>query len=56
MPFISGSDVDIHFETRGSGTSFLFFSETACPGDIWNTFQVPEFSRDFHRIHVYEAP
>ena len=24
----------------------LFFSETACAGDIWNAFQVPEFSRD----------
>jgi hypothetical protein len=24
----------------------FFFSETACAGDIWNAFQVPEFSRD----------
>jgi len=46
MPFLSRSDTDIHFETHGSGPPFLFFSETACAGDIWNSFQVPEFSRD----------
>jgi pimeloyl-ACP methyl ester carboxylesterase len=46
MPFIKRSDVEIHYETHGAGTPFLFFSETACAGDIWHTFQVPEFSRD----------
>lgn len=49
MPLITRGDIDIHYETHGSGTPFLFFSETACAGDIWKTFQVPEFSRD-HRV------
>ena len=34
------------FQTHGQDTPFLFFSETACAGNIWNKFQVPEFSRD----------
>jgi 3-oxoadipate enol-lactonase len=46
VPIIRHSSVDIHYETHGIGIPFLFFSETACAGDIWNTFQVPEFSRD----------
>ena len=40
------NDLQLYFETHGSGTPLLFFSETACAGDIWNRFQVPEFSRD----------
>jgi 3-oxoadipate enol-lactonase len=46
MPFLERNKTTIFHETYGSGTPFLFFSETACAGDIWNTFQVPEFSRD----------
>ena len=46
MPFIKRNGVEIFYNTYGHGTPFLFFSETACAGDIWNTFQVPEFSRD----------
>jgi len=46
MPFIKRNNDDICYEVYGAGTPFLFFSETACAGDIWNTFQVPEFSRD----------
>src|SRR5258706_11700625 len=46
MPFLKHDDIKIHYETHGSGTPLLFFSETACAGDIWNTFQVPEFARD----------
>jgi 3-oxoadipate enol-lactonase len=53
MPFISRSDVDIYFETHGSGPPFLFFCETACAGDIWNRFQVPEFSRD-HMVITHD--
>lgn len=40
------NEVNIHYETHGAGTPFLFFCETACAGDIWAHFQVPEFSRD----------
>jgi len=46
MPFLERNKITIFHETHGAGTPFLFFSETACAGDIWNTFQVPEFSRD----------
>jgi pimeloyl-ACP methyl ester carboxylesterase len=46
MPFLSRDSVEIFYETHGSGIPLLFFSETACAGDIWNRFQVPEFSRD----------
>ena len=53
MPFLSRHGIEIHYETYGTGTPFLFFSETACAGDIWNTFQVPEFSRD-HLIITHD--
>jgi 3-oxoadipate enol-lactonase len=46
MAISQRNDLKIFFETHGDGAPFLFFSETACAGDIWNTFQVPEFSRD----------
>lgn len=44
MAISQRNDLKIFFETHGDGAPFLFFSETACAGDIWNTFQVPEFS------------
>jgi len=46
MPTVQHNDVEIFYEAHGQGTPLLFFSETACAGDIWNTFQVSEFSRD----------
>jgi 3-oxoadipate enol-lactonase len=46
MPFAENSNVKIYYEAHGRGTPLFFFSETACPGDIWNTFQVPDFSQD----------
>jgi len=46
MPFVNRNGNQIHYQTHGNGTPILFFSETACAGDIWNTFQLPEFSRD----------
>jgi pimeloyl-ACP methyl ester carboxylesterase len=46
VPFLKHDGIEIHYEFHGTGTPLLFFSETACAGDIWNTFQVPEFSRD----------
>jgi pimeloyl-ACP methyl ester carboxylesterase len=56
MPVITGNNVGIHYDVKGQGTPFLFFSETACAGDIWNTFQVPEFSRDHWVItHDYRG-
>lgn len=46
MPHVRNGDCEIYYESHGRGTPLLFFSETACAGDIWNMFQVPEFSRD----------
>ena len=53
MPFAENSNVEIYYEVHGRGTPLFFFSETACPGDVWNTFQVPEFSRD-HRVITHD--
>jgi pimeloyl-ACP methyl ester carboxylesterase len=55
MPFIKRNDVEIYFETHGQGTPFMFFSETACAGDVWNIFQVPEFGRD-HMVITHDHP
>src|SRR6266576_2335655 len=50
MPFIKAKDgVDIYYEMSGQGTPFLFLSETACDGAVWNFYQTPEFARD-HRV------
>jgi pimeloyl-ACP methyl ester carboxylesterase len=53
MPFVRNKSVEIHYEVHGHGTPLVFFSETACAGDIWNTFQVPEFSRD-HMVVTHD--
>jgi pimeloyl-ACP methyl ester carboxylesterase len=53
MPFIKRNDVEIYYETHGQGTPFMFFSETACAGDVWNIFQVPEFCRD-HLVVIHD--
>jgi pimeloyl-ACP methyl ester carboxylesterase len=53
MPYCRRNEVGIHYEVHGSGTPLLFFSETACAGDIWSTFQVPEFSRD-HQVITHD--
>lgn len=50
MPGLRVNDVDIHYEVRGEGQPFVFIAETACDGDVWNMFQVPEFSRDHRTI------
>lgn len=50
MPYVKAKDgVDIYYEVAGQGTPFLFLSETACDGAVWNIYQVPEFARD-HRV------
>ncbi len=53
MPFLKRNDVEIYYETHCQGTPFMFFSETACDGEIWKTFQVPEFSRD-HMVITHD--
>ncbi len=51
--FFARGDIKIHYEAWGEGAPFLFFPETACAGDVWNRFQVPEFSRD-HRVITHD--
>jgi len=53
MPFIKHNAVDIYYEAHGRGTPFMFFSETACAGDVWNIFQVPEFCGD-HMVVIHD--
>jgi pimeloyl-ACP methyl ester carboxylesterase len=54
MAYIKAKDgVEIYYEAAGQGTPFLFLSETACDGAVWNLYQVPEFSRD-HRLVTFD--
>ena len=54
MPYVKAKDgVDIYYEVSGHGTPFLFFSETACDGAVWNIYQTPEFARD-HRVIILD--
>ena len=54
MPYVKAKDgIDIYYEVSGQGTPFLFLSETACDGAVWNLYQVPEFARD-HRAVIFD--
>ena len=53
MPALHLDDADIHYETFGTGTPFLFISATATHGEIWKRQQVPEFSRD-HQVVIFD--
>ncbi|MGH7875787.1 MAG: alpha/beta fold hydrolase [Candidatus Binatia bacterium] len=53
MPTVRVNDAEIYYETHGQGQPFLFFSETACDGEIWKLFQVPEFAKD-HRVIAHD--
>jgi len=53
MPKVKVKDGEIYYEAHGQGQPFIFFSETACDGEIWKLFQIPEFSKD-HRVIVHD--
>jgi pimeloyl-ACP methyl ester carboxylesterase len=53
MPTVGANGADIYYEVHGEGQPFIFFSETACDGEIWKLHQVPEFSRD-HRVILHD--
>ncbi|MGH7929862.1 MAG: alpha/beta fold hydrolase, partial [Candidatus Binatia bacterium] len=54
MPYTKAKDgVEIYYEVSGQGTPFLFLSETACDGAVWNIYQTPEFARD-HRVVTFD--
>lgn len=53
MPYLQLRDLKLYYEVHGEGRPFLFISETACHGEVWKTYQIPEFSRD-HRVIIYD--
>ena len=53
MPTLKVNEAEIYYEAHGQGQPFIFFSETACDGEIWKLFQVPEFSKD-HRVIIHD--
>ena len=53
MPILKLKDADIYYEVHGSGPPFLFLSETACDGEVWKIYQVPEFSPD-HTVVTFD--
>jgi len=53
MPYLERPDLKLYYEVYGEGPPFLFISETACHGEVWKPYQVPEFSRD-HRVIIYD--
>jgi 3-oxoadipate enol-lactonase len=56
MPVLQLKDVEIYYEVHGEGRPMVFLSETACDGEVWKIYQVPEFSRDYRVIiHDYRG-
>ncbi|MGE5306281.1 MAG: alpha/beta fold hydrolase [Alphaproteobacteria bacterium] len=53
MPYLQRPDLKLYYEVHGEGRPFLFISETACHGEVWKPYQIPEFSRD-HRVIIYD--
>ena len=53
MPTVKVKDAEIYYEAYGQGQPFIFFSETACDGQIWKLFQVPEFAKD-HTVIIHD--
>jgi 3-oxoadipate enol-lactonase len=53
MPFLNLDGADLHYETFGAGTPFLFIAGTATHGEVWKRHQVPEFSRD-HQVIIFD--
>lgn len=53
MPTLQLKDVEIYYEVHGEGRPIVFLSETACDGEVWKIYQVPEFSQD-HRVIIHD--
>ena len=53
MPTLQRDDVELHYEVTGEGRPFVFISETACDGEVWKMYPVPEFSKD-HRCITFD--
>ncbi len=53
MPTIAVDGAEIYYEVHGQGRPFMFLSETACDGEIWKLYQVPEFAKD-HLVIIHD--
>lgn len=53
MPTLSVNGAEIYYEVHGQGQPLVFFSETACDGQIWKLNQVAEFAKD-HRVILHD--
>ncbi|MGB7946718.1 MAG: alpha/beta fold hydrolase [Candidatus Binatia bacterium] len=53
MPVLQLKDGEIYYEVYGDGPAMVFLSETACDGEVWKIYQVPEFSKD-HRVIIHD--
>ena len=53
MPTLQLKDAEIYYEVHGKGQPVVFLSETACDGEAWKIYQVPEFSRE-HRVIIHD--
>jgi pimeloyl-ACP methyl ester carboxylesterase len=53
MPTVRLNDAEIYYEVHGEGQPIVFLSETACDGEVWKIYQVPEFSKD-HRVVIHD--
>ena len=47
------TDRAIYYEVHGHGQAIIFLSETACDGEVWKIYQVPEFSKN-HRVIIHD--
>jgi pimeloyl-ACP methyl ester carboxylesterase len=53
MPILQLDEADLFYETHGDGPPLLLISGTACDGEFWKPYQVPEFSRD-HTVITFD--
>lgn len=53
MPILRRDDVELYYEVHGEGRPFVFISETACDGEVWKIYPVPEFARD-HQVVTFD--
>ena len=53
MPVLQLKDTELYYEVHGDGAPMIFLSETACDGEVWKIYQVPEFSKD-HRVIIHD--
>jgi len=53
VPTLKVPEGEIYYEVHGRGQAMVFLSETACDGEVWKIYQVPEFSQD-HRVIIHD--